>query len=116
MKTLGQNIRELRDKKDLSLREFARKLGDISPAHVSDIELGRRFPSPELLAKMAKLLEEPLEELQKYDQRAPIEDIKRMVGSNPAYGFAFRKLVEKQVSPEEILKLIEKAQRDKDKR
>ena len=46
MKTsgLGQRIRELRGKKDLSLRELAKKL-DVSAAFLSDIELGRRYPS-----------------------------------------------------------------------
>ena len=42
-KTLGVRIRELRDQRDLSLREFARRLGDVSAAHLSDIELGRRY-------------------------------------------------------------------------
>lgn len=44
VKTLGQRIRELRERDDLSLREFARKLG-VSAAFLSDVELGRRHPS-----------------------------------------------------------------------
>lgn len=40
MKTLGQRIRELRETKDLSLREFAKQLGDLSAAFLSDVELG----------------------------------------------------------------------------
>jgi transcriptional regulator with XRE-family HTH domain len=106
-KTLGARIRELREDKDYSLREFAKKLGDISAAHISDIELGRRFPSDALLRKIAQLLGVPVEELQKYDNRAPVEDIKRLSESDPAFGFALRKLIEKDVTPEDILRLTE---------
>lgn len=106
-KTLGVRIRELREEKDYSLREFAKKLGDISAAHISDIELGRRFPSDTLLRKIAQLLGVPVEELQKYDNRAPVEDIKRLSESDPAFGFALRKLIEKDVTPEDILRLTE---------
>lgn len=106
-KTLGSRIRELREEKDFSLREFAKKAGGISAAHISDIELGKRFPSDALLRTIAVLLEVPVEELQQYDNRAPVEDIKRLSEADPAFGFAMRKLVEKQVTPEEILKLTQ---------
>ena len=46
--TLGQKIHELRDKADLSLRELALKIS-VSAPFLSDIELGRRFPSEEVL-------------------------------------------------------------------
>jgi transcriptional regulator with XRE-family HTH domain len=49
--SLGQRIHELRDEADLSLRELAKKIG-VSAPFLSDIELGRRFPSEEILAKM----------------------------------------------------------------
>jgi transcriptional regulator with XRE-family HTH domain len=104
-KTLGNRIRELREGGDLSLREFARKLGDVSAAHVSDIELGRRFPSDDLLAKMAFVLGVPFAELKSYDPRPPVEDLKRIAEADPAFGFALRKLVDKKVSAEEIIEL-----------
>jgi transcriptional regulator with XRE-family HTH domain len=52
---LVQRLHELRDKADLSLRELTRKVGISSP-FLSDIELGRRFPSEEILAKLAGAL------------------------------------------------------------
>lgn len=104
---LGEKIRELREGKDISLREFAKKLGEVSAAHISDIELGRRYPSDPLLLKIAALLDVSVEELQRYDNRAPVDEIKRLVQSDPAYGFAFRTLVDKKISPEEIMKLAE---------
>jgi transcriptional regulator with XRE-family HTH domain len=107
-KTLGQRIRELRDERDFSLREFAEKLGGVSAAHISDIELGRRYPSDDLLKKIAKKLETTVEDLRSYDSRAPLEHLKRMSESDPTFGFALRKLLDKNVTAEDILKLAEK--------
>lgn len=113
-KNFGKRIRELREEQDYSLREFARKLGDVSAAHISDIELGRRFPSEELLAKMAKLLGVSAEDLKRYDSRPPIDDLKRIAEADPSFGFALRKLVDKDVSAEDILELVKK-KRDREK-
>ena len=103
--TLGGRIRELREEKDISLREFARKLGDVSAAHVSDIELGRRFPSDSLLQRMASVLPVPVEDLKNYDSRPPVEELKRLASADTAFGVALRTLVDKEVSPEDILRL-----------
>jgi len=108
MQTLGHRIHQLREEKDLSLREFARQLGDISPAHISDIENGRRNPSDELLQKMARVLGERFDELKQLDNRLPVEQLKRAMRQDPAYGFALRKLTEGNVSADDILKLVEK--------
>jgi transcriptional regulator with XRE-family HTH domain len=108
MNTLGKRIRELRDQSDLSLREFARKLGDISPAHVSDIENGRRNPSDDLLRKMAQVLGVSFEELNKLDDRLPLEELRRAMRQDPALGFALRKVTEGKVSSDELLKLAAK--------
>lgn len=103
--TLGSKIRELREKLDISLREFARKLDGVSAAHVSDIELGRRFPSDQLLEKMASLLRVSIDELRQYDNRPPIDELKRLASADPAFGFALRKLVDKNVTSDDIMKL-----------
>jgi transcriptional regulator with XRE-family HTH domain len=97
--SLGQRLHELRDKADLSLRELAKKVG-ISGPFLSDIELGRRFPSEEILAKLAATLNVSLEDLKQYDNREPIADLKRLMESNPKLGFAFRTAVEKVKSGE----------------
>ena len=107
-KTFGEFIRERRDALDMSLREFAKKLGDISPAHISDIENGKRHPSAELLQKMSDLLGVSLSEFDKHDSRAPVDELKRMVRKDPAYGFALRRLAETKVDPKELLKFIER--------
>lgn len=106
--TLGEKLRELREKKDISLREFAKKLDGASAAHVSDIELGNRYPSDGLLKKIASLLDISVEDLQKFDNRAPVDELKRLAQADPAFGFALRTLVDKKVTSEDILKLTEK--------
>ncbi len=113
--TLGERIRELREAQDLSLREFAGKLG-LSAAFVSDVELGRRYPSGKVLEAIAKMLGTPLEELEKHDTRAPVEGLKRLASSNPAYGLAFRTIVDKKINPEDLLKWAEKKGREDDEK
>lgn len=105
MKTLGQTIRERREEKDLSVRELAKK-ADISPAFLSDVELGRRHPSEDTLTKIAQILGLPVADLRTLDTRPAVEEIRRLAASDPAYGFAFRQLVDRQLSPEELLKLV----------
>lgn len=115
MKTLGQRIRELRETKDLSLREFAKQLGDLSAAFLSDVELGRRFPSEKVLAKMATALGVSEEELRSYDTRPPMEELRRLSSSDPMYGMAFRKVVESKVSGKELLELLKNREHRKKK-
>jgi hypothetical protein len=71
--SLGQRIRELRDKADLSLRG---------------------------LAKLAGALEVSPDELKQYDTRAPIADLKRLIDLDPKLGFAFRTVVAKEKNGE----------------
>jgi len=108
VKTLGQRIRELRAAKDLSLREFAKKLGGLSAPFLSDVELGRRHPSDKVLAEMARVLGTTVDDLRSHDTRPPFDDLKRLATSNPAYGLAFRKVIDEQVSPEDLMKLADK--------
>lgn len=114
MKTLGQRIRELREAKDFSLRELAKKLGDLSAAFLSDIELGRRHPSDKVLALMARQLETTVEDLRSYDTRPPVRELRRLATSDPQFGLALRRAVEKGFSGEELLHALE-AKREKKK-
>lgn len=111
-KTLGQRIREIREEKDFSLRELAKKI-QVTPAFLSDIELGRRNPSEKTLKNIGQVLDAPIEELRDYDTRFPVEDLKRLAASDPRYGFAFRKVIEKKIKLQELLKLIEKKTENK---
>jgi transcriptional regulator with XRE-family HTH domain len=114
-KTLGQRIRELREELDLSLRELAKKVEGqaVSATHLSDIEQSHRFPSDELLAKIAKALNTTVDHLKSFDSRPPLEEIKRISESDPNYGFALRKMVDKKISGEELLKFIDKQRKNR---
>ena len=106
--TLGQKIRQLRDKADLSLRELADKVKVTAP-FLSDIELGRRYPSDDVLAKLAEHLHVSTDELKCYDVREPVADMKRLMELNPKLGFAFRSVVEDvksgKITPEDLLNI-----------
>ena len=104
VKTLGERIRELREEKDFSLRELSRRVGEASAAFLSDVELGRRFPSDKTLTNLAAALGTTVEDLQHYDVRPPVEELKRLANANPSLGFAFRRMAE--LSPEELMKLL----------
>lgn len=104
-KTLGQLIRELRERKDLSLREFAGKL-DVSAPFLSDIELGKRNPSNKVLSRIAQLLGISVEELRRHDTRPPVEELRRLATADPSYGLAFRMLIDKKLSSEDLLNIV----------
>ena len=105
MKTLGERIRELREEKDLSLRELAAKI-EVSAAFMSDVELGRRHPSDKHMVAVAHALGISLEDLQQFDTRPPVREFRRATLSNPEYGFAFRQVLKKKISSKELLEFI----------
>ena len=110
--TLGQRIRELRDVHDISLREFAKKLG-CSAAYWSDVELGRRYASEAMLKDAARILKVAFEELKALDARPPLEEVKRVTAEDPRYAIALRRVIDSKVSPEELLKLAREADHKK---
>ena len=106
--TLGQYIRQLREKCDMSLRELASRL-KVSAAFLSDVELGRRHAPDRILIDIARLLDASVEDLKKHDMRPPVEEIRKLSNADPVYGLAFRKLVNKNLSSEDLLKVVEAA-------
>jgi transcriptional regulator with XRE-family HTH domain len=105
-KTLGERIRELRAAKDISLRELAKKI-DVSAAFLSDVELGRRNPSESHLGKIAQVLGVHEDDFKAYDTRAPITELRKLVASDPKFGLAFRRMVDENANPDEIIKFLE---------
>ena len=115
MKTFGERIRELREGLDLSLRELAGKIG-VSAAFLSDVELGRRYPSDELLEKLSKALKTTVDDLKEHDRRAPVDEIRRRASQSPAYGFMMRRVVEEEVSAEELKKALARVLEERKKK
>lgn len=107
--SFGAKLRELREERNISLRELARKI-NVSGAFLSDIELGRRFPSEDKVELLAREIGVPLEELSQYDFRNEVEAIRQMMFADPQAGMAFRTLrdkLTKGTNPEEILKKLQ---------
>jgi transcriptional regulator with XRE-family HTH domain len=112
MEGIGPFIRRRRDELDLSLRELAKKL-DCSPAFISDIELGRRHPSDKVLVEIARLLKVKVEELREMDVRAPIDEIKRITQDDPTLALAFRTVIDKNISANDLLEFVRKKEGEK---
>ena len=112
MEGIGPYIRKRRDELDLSLRELAKRL-DCSPAFISDIELGRRHPSDKVLIEIARILKVKVEELRGMDLRAPIDDIKRITLDDPTFALAFRTVIDKKISADELLEFVKKKENEK---
>ena len=103
--TMGQRLRDLRERAGLSLREVA-KAADISAPFLSDVELGRRFPTNETLALIAQKLRASAADLKKHDHRSALIDLKRMADGSPSLGAAVRALVDQvqsgNLTPDEL--------------
>ena len=103
--TMGQRLRELREDAGLSLREVA-KAARISAPFLSDVELGRRFPTNETLALIAQKLRASPNELKKHDHRSAFADLKRLAEGSPSLGAAVRALVDEvqsgNLTPDEL--------------
>ncbi len=90
-------MKELRDGRGLSLRALSKRLdGLASAAHLSDIERGRRFPSKDLLSRLAQTFEVGFEELEAYDGRTDIRDLKRRADFDPSFGLKLQSFIENQ--------------------
>lgn len=88
--TLGQRIRERRLQLRLTLRELARRC-EVSAPYVTDLEAGRRHPSPEILARIASELDLPVSELEALDTRLS-PDVRRWVETQPEVAQLLRTL------------------------
>jgi transcriptional regulator with XRE-family HTH domain len=112
MKTLGERIRELREEKDFSVRELAKQL-KVSAPFLSDVELGRRHPSKDVLERLASILKTTPEDLKKYDARPPVQELRRIGTNDTSMGFALRGVVDEGVSGEELLEFLKRRKKDK---
>ena len=84
------------------MRELAKQVA-CSPPFLSDIEHGRRFPSDQVLADIARVLGLDVSELRELDPRTPVEGLKRMTERDPTYALAFRTMIEMQPTADELL-------------
>ena len=104
--SLGQRIKQERQKRKISLREFARKLG-ISAAYLVDIEKNRRLPNEETLQKIADLLDVPVSTFDEFSPDVP-KPVKEWINGNPILS-RILSLIKKAPSPEKTLDDLEKS-------
>jgi transcriptional regulator with XRE-family HTH domain len=102
-KSLGEVIREARDKKDLSLRDLAKKL-DKTPSYLSDIENDRRIPAEDMLQDLARLLDLDFDDLMARAGRLG-EGAVRYMMKTPAAGMLFRKVSAHNLQEEQLKQL-----------
>ncbi len=105
--SLGKRIRELREAKDISLRELAKKIG-VSAAFLSDVELERRYPAEDTLALLAAELGAPIDDLRRFDTRVPVKELQEAARRNPTVGVALRSILESGVSFDRLNEIIKK--------
>ncbi len=85
----GTRLRQLREERNISLRDLAKKLR-VSAPFLSDIELGRRFPAADKLELLAREIGVPIQEFTDLDFRNEAETIKNLMFADPEAGMAFR--------------------------
>ena len=85
--TLGKYIRNLRNKRDIGVRELGR-LVDVSGVHISSIEKDKNTPSPELLRKISVILDTDVDKLQSMANQVDpdvIDVIKKSPSAIPSF-------------------------------
>ena len=110
---MGEEIREMRIKADFTLRAFAKRI-DVSAAHLSDIEHGRRLPSDELLKRIVDSLVHvgaTWERFKQLDTRIDPET-KKWLEKNPGAQQILRISKESGKSVHEIIKILRESMAD----
>ena len=102
--SLGEVLREARNRADLSLRDLAKKLS-VTASYLSDIENDRRVPSEDVLEQLARVFSLELDELMARAGRVG-DDGERYLKSHPSAGVLFRRLADQRVPEEELQKLV----------
>jgi len=114
--SLGQAIRRLRLAADITLRGFAEVI-EISAAHQSDIEHGRRMPSDDVLRRTAAALKRvgaTYDSLRALDSRLG-DDVQAMVQRNPRVAQLLRQVTDSRRTPDEVLKELQEFLRNQRK-
>ena len=104
MQTLGERLRELREKNRISLRHLAARVRITAP-YLSDIELDRRHPSERVLADLARALHTPVDELRQHDPKSLLSEIQRRIETDGAYALALRRLLARYPTAEELMRI-----------
>ena len=100
------------------MRQLARRIGKSAP-FLSDIELGRRFPSEGVLRTIAKELRVELTHLKEYDHRESITTLRQLSKEDPEWRLALRTTtdqIRKGLTPEELIQRLTESERESNDR
>lgn len=112
IQTLGEALRFLREKREMSLRALAKKVG-VSAPFLSDLEHNRR--STNELPAFAKALDVDPAVLSKFDGRLT-SDMKEWISSNPALVNLLKDFRSSGRRPEELREALASATSGKKRR
>lgn len=102
----GAQIRNLRTKKGISLRDFA-DMVKIDFTYLSKIENGKVDPpSEEKIRTMASLLGAEAEELLSLAGKISSDQIRKAVESNPDVGVLLRKLQSRNLTNDQVKRML----------
>ncbi|HEX9501428.1 MAG TPA: helix-turn-helix transcriptional regulator [Thermoanaerobaculia bacterium] len=107
MPTLGEHLRELREKNHVSLRALASRVRITAP-YLSDIELGRRHPSDRVLTDLARALRTTVDDLRRHDPRALMHEIQQRLDHDVGFAPALRRLLSRCATSDDLMRLMEK--------
>ena len=66
-----------------------------------------------MLIEIARHLKVKVEDLRAMDVRAPIEEIKRVTQDDPTFALAFRTVIDKNITADELLEFVRKKEAEK---
>jgi transcriptional regulator with XRE-family HTH domain len=107
VKTLGDAVRFLRERKGISLRQLAAQVG-VSAPFLSDLERNRR--STEKLQELATVLEIDVGVLQGFDGRMT-SDLKEWIAANPGMIAVLREMRASGRRPDELRSALNRRRR-----
>lgn len=105
--TFGELMRAARERRGLTLVELARQL-KVSQVFLSDVERSRRYPSEELLEKLAEALHTEPKEFRDRNTPAALRYFKDLLQRDRDVRLAFTNMVkllqEGKLSPKAVIK------------
>lgn len=118
--TFGELVKEMRLKKNVSLRKLAEEIGVAAP-YLSDVEKGRRNPlSEEKMRKVIEVLGLTPEEANELFDHAALErkgtvapDISSYVSDHESVRAALRKAKSMNLGDDDWLRIIEEMEKEK---
>lgn len=108
-KSFGSFIKYRRQRLGLTQRQLADQLGLRSAAFLSDIESGNRKPSESLFPALARVLETDIRQLQTYDTRHILAELRTLLESRPETAASFGQILTsvRNLGAEEVLHRID---------